>query len=218
MTANILDVEYLTRIASLENQRAALMLYDFKTAFSSVNHKFMWAVLLRIGPPPGILESFPVPLQAPCPTSALARFPLQDFCDYMSHLAGCLLSPLLCADVIDVFLRRLHHKYLSVTRRAFADDIGVIVQHVANLMVIHAEVLTFATISGLALNLPKTILVPSWHSLVASVARLFHDEYPGLAGMTVSYSANCLGVWMGPEGQTLALVEALDKFRKAVPR
>ena len=131
---------------------------------------------------------------------------------------GCPLSPLLFAVVIDIFLRRLHRNFLTTTLRAFADDIGLIVKNVAHLMAIQAEFATFATISGLALNLPKTVLVPLWLSTIPAIAKLINDDYPCLAGMTISYSAKYLGIWMGPEGYTLAWTEALEKFKKAVPR
>ena len=72
-------------------------------------------------------------------------------------------------------------------------------------MGIQAEFQTFATISGLALHMPKTVIVPLWESTVAGVTRLVKDEYPGFAGMTVSYAAKYLGIWMGPEGYKLAL-------------
>jgi hypothetical protein len=115
-------------------------------------------------------------------------------------------------------LRLLHRNYLSTTLRAFADDIGLIVNNVAHLMGIQAEFQTFATISGLALNLPKTVIVPLWESTIAGVTRLINDDYPCLAGMTVSYAAKYLGIWIGPEGYNLAWTEALEKFKKAIPR
>jgi hypothetical protein len=131
---------------------------------------------------------------------------------------GCPLSPLLFAVVIDVFLRRLYRRHLTITLRAFADDIGLVVQHISHLTAVQFDFLAFAKISGLHLNLPKTTLVPLWESTVEAVTHFLRDDYPCLARMTVSYAAKYLGIWMGPLGAAQSWMEPLAKYQKAVRR
>ena len=81
---------------------------------------------------------------------------------------GCPISPLLFAASIDVLLRYIIHSLknrdgVSVrgTIRAFADDIGAVIEdwdHDGPQL--EASFREFATMSGLELNIPKTIAIP----------------------------------------------------------
>eukprot|EP00969_Alexandrium_andersonii_P335038 14806601-Alexandrium_andersonii.AAC.1 len=51
MNYNILQAECAMQRYSLQHPRAIAVFFDFKAAFPSVSHDFMWAVLQGIGPP-----------------------------------------------------------------------------------------------------------------------------------------------------------------------
>ena len=121
-----------------------MVFFDFKAAFPSVNHEFMWAVLEHIGTSPHFLNSFKCVYRGNFQQVVLRGrrsklFPLNS-----GIRQGCPLSPLLFAVVIDIFLRMLHRTHLNMTMRAFADDIGMIVRNIASLAAIHLDFLDFA--------------------------------------------------------------------------
>ena len=87
---------------------------------------------------------------------------------------------------------------LCHAKRACADDIGLVIRHMARLIAVRTEFQTFASISGLHLNLPKTMLVPLWDSTIKTVSRMIAHDYPCLSAMQVPYKAKYLGIWMGP--------------------
>ena len=75
----------------------------------------------------------------------------------------------------------------------------------------------FATISGLHLNLPKTVLVPLWPTTPDALRRTLRDDHPFLASIAIAFAAKYLGVWVGPEGAPQAWQEGVAKYR-ARPR
>ena len=74
---------------------------------------------------------------------------------------GCPISPLLFAASVDVLLRKLMGAVQNGTVRAFADDIGMVVEDFARDGAIFEELfIEFANMSGLELNISKTVLIP----------------------------------------------------------
>ena len=76
---------------------------------------------------------------------------------------------------------------MGITLRAFADDIGAIVPTLATLPLIFDIFSSFARMSGLRLNLPKTWFVPLWATTVASVRKMLKDDYPFMASVGVAF-------------------------------
>ena len=76
---------------------------------------------------------------------------------------GCPLSPLLFAALVDILLRKLLKAFPTGVTRAFADDIGMVIEEWSkDLGTAHSIFSEFASMSGLDLNIPKTVLIPLW--------------------------------------------------------
>ena len=74
---------------------------------------------------------------------------------------GCPLSPLLYAAVSDLYLRRLSRSFPDATLRAWADDLAMVLPGaMAKLSALHQFFDEFFRLSGLRLNVPKTVVVP----------------------------------------------------------
>ena len=52
MYRNILEMDYLSKIYSFREEKAALILFDFKAAFPSVCQEYVWLTLEALGLPP----------------------------------------------------------------------------------------------------------------------------------------------------------------------
>lgn len=77
---------------------------------------------------------------------------------------GCPLSPLLFVLVVDILLRTINKVAPEVLTRAFADDIGAVVPDwELRLPCLQRVFKEFANVSGLDLNISKTICIPLWH-------------------------------------------------------
>ncbi len=70
----------------------------------------------------------------------------------------------------------------------------------------------FGRMSGLRLNLPKTVLIPLWPSSPARVRGMLQDEYPSWASVEVDYAARYLGFVMGPQAQNPLRDKACAKY------
>jgi hypothetical protein len=77
---------------------------------------------------------------------------------------GCPLSPLVFAVVMDVLLRRFdshlpgHH-----THKAFADDVGLVLENIAVQLPVLVTILEeYGRISGMKVNIEKTVGLPLW--------------------------------------------------------
>jgi hypothetical protein len=51
MLRNILEIDFEGQRISIKHKRAAIILFDFRAAFPSLCHDFMWDALLGIGLP-----------------------------------------------------------------------------------------------------------------------------------------------------------------------
>ena len=79
---------------------------------------------------------------------------------------GCPLSPVLFAAVVDLLLRMLRARLgPDVCIRAFADDVGIVLTDVRSQLPLLARALReFGSISGMHINLPKTVGIPLWEA------------------------------------------------------
>ena len=89
------------------------------------------------------------------------RFP--EFAIRAGIRQGCPFSPLIFAVVVDLFLRQLARALRPGHVRAYADDTAAIVEQFARLApAIEYLFRRFEASSGLALNLPKIVVIPLW--------------------------------------------------------
>ena len=218
MIENILDIDASAVHASLLYERACLVLFDFKAAFPSISHAYMWKVLERIRLPAHLLRAFQGFYQGNMQWVKLRGVLAEGFNASTGVRQGCPLSPIIFAVVVDILLRKLLYTHASITLRAFADDIGIVFQRFGDTRAVFADFVAFGRFSGLILNLPKTVLVPLWKCSLPRLRRVILDDLPELAGIELSFSAKYLGWWTGPEGRLRIWDEAVAKYIKAVRR
>jgi len=112
---------------------------------------------------------------------------------------GCPLFPLLFATVADVMLRRLARQFPGDMIRAYADDLAMVFKDLPGqgsaIMKTFEE---YARVSGLHLNLAKTIAIPLWLQSVAYVRSLFASLHPAWNPILWDDHAPYLGFILGP--------------------
>ena len=57
MLRNVADVVFAAQKISISSRRGAIVLFDFKAAFPSLSHDYMWDALVAIGLPPGNVDA-----------------------------------------------------------------------------------------------------------------------------------------------------------------
>jgi hypothetical protein len=128
---------------------------------------------------------------------------------------GCPLSPLLFALCGDLRLRRLQQLLPGDFCRAYADDIGLVCKDVfasAQLFVPALE--KFAAISGLALNLGKTVFVPLGDDTLDSFRQELELRFAGWGAAGVRWWADYLGFTLGPESQGRSWRKAMLQYTR----
>ena len=206
-----------TYYASLsKKQQAFILLLDFKKAYDSVSHKFLLAVLEKIGLPDWVKNA----------VRNLLR-------DQVTHLTrpfqgppipigrgvkqGCPLSPLLFILVIDTLVRRLER--LPITSKAFADDIGIVFGDIESLRDIQTQVDLYCVASGAAINQSKTVLIPSTPITAALRNWVRSTRWPKVK---VKKRGLYLGVCVGLDVNTTtvfdtAIAKLVDRFKDYRP-
>ena len=140
------------------------MLIDFKAAFPSINHDYLFICLKEVG--------------FPTPALRVVRRLYQDgHCEVASGGAhwpgfpmnsgirqGCPLSPMLFAVVMDILLRAIPRALNTESHHwAFADDVGVVMSSAREQLPALRNLLTrFGSISGMEVNIKKTVVIPLW--------------------------------------------------------
>jgi hypothetical protein len=128
MLRNVLDIDFGAQKISVKSKSGVLMLFDFKAAFPSMSHDFMWDTLLAIGLPPAYINMLKLFYTDNNHTLCLGG---QDFPSVVVRSGvrqGCPLSPLLFALCADVLLRELGQILCGdELARAFADDTAAVI-------------------------------------------------------------------------------------------
>jgi len=163
MLNNVVDIDYEAMRVSLKCEKGAVVFFDFKAAFPSVSHRFLMHSLRSIGLPDHALAFIDVLYSHNNCIISHKGCQFEGFGMHSGVRQGCPISPLLFAAAVDILLRRLRQQIPNVAVRAFADDIGMVVEewevHGRIAQTIFSE---FANMSGLKLNLPKTVVIPLW--------------------------------------------------------
>ena len=125
---------------------------------------------------------------------------------------------LLFALAVDFFLRRLQSVIPSQVTKAFADDIGAVLPNFkSHGTLLMTQFIGFARISGLYLNLPKTVLIPLWKFDPAVHTSLLERLYPLWAGCVLATHGRYLGFQEGPFTASTSWDLPLAKFRERGP-
>ena len=125
--------------------------------------------------------------------------------------ARCRLCSSLCGDLL---LRKLRTALPEDLLRAYADDTALVTRDVwqsaTTFVPLFAE---FASISGLAFNLCKTVFVPLGDMSLDSFRGQLERLFPGWGAANVRHWAEYLGFVLGPDGTEKTWRKALVKVR-----
>jgi hypothetical protein len=199
MLHNVLELDGEMRSASLQAERPAAVFFDFAAAFPSLAHDFLQDVMEHLQLPRHF-QAFIANLYFGngCKIAA-AGDSHEGFSIRAGIRQGCPLSPLLFALCGDLLLRRIQHLLPGDLCRAYADDIGMVCKDLfgsAQLFVPAFE--EFAVISGLALNLGKTVFIPLGDDTVADFRLELESRFAGWGAANVRWWADYLGFTLGP--------------------
>ncbi len=129
MLSNVLTVDHEAMTISLEQDTGAIVLFDFRAAFPSLERSFMTRTLRWLGMPARQLNLIVAMHDRTRVKIRAAGEEGEGFEMTRGIRQGCPLSPLIFAVVVDILLRRiskvLGHKGLT---RAFADDTAVVLE------------------------------------------------------------------------------------------
>ena len=212
MLHNVVEVDAGMRAASLRTDTAGAVFFDFAAAFPSLAHEYMLDVLRSLQVPPEVIR-FVANLYTGNGCKIAAAGALYDgFCVRAGIRQGCPLSPLLFALCGDLLLRRLHSSLPEDLLRGYADDTALVADDVLKSTAAFVPLFTeFADLSGLALNLAKTVFIPlndvSLENFRGQLARL----HPGWGAAGVRHWAEYLGFVLGPEGGAKTWSKAIAK-------
>ena len=111
---------------------------------------------------------------------------------------GCPISPLLFALVADILLRKLATHFPLAFTRAFADDTAMLTH---NLLTTASPILSlfseYGSISGLHLNLPKTVAIPLWLASLQEIKQQLTSIDRGWSPVGFAWTAKYLGLYVG---------------------
>ena len=211
MINNILDIDYNAMSVSLLHDKGALLLFDFKAAFPSVSHDFLIHSLRSIGLPDHALNFIRALYDCNKCNISYKGSVYPGFDMGRGVRQGCPISPLLFAAAVDVLLRTLQLRLPSSTIKAFADDIGAVVTdfpaHVSTLERTFSE---FEEMSGLDLNIKKTICIPLWEEGVTDVTSMLRNG--AWKDLTVATHGTYLGFVQGPGKEGKSWSKPITKY------
>ena len=217
MLSNVVDIEMEAMRISLKSDKGAVVLFDFQAAFPSLSHEYMMSVLGHIGVPTGSL-SFVKALynRTKCVVSCKGGRH-EGFVQTAGIRQGCPLSPLLFAVTVDLLLRKLSATSVSSMIRAFADDTAMTFpDFFADGGAIMDVFRQFEEISGMALNLPKTVAIPLWLDPMRVCEREIAERLQGWTGVRVEDASMYLGFYIGPGKGTRSWDKPLQKYSQRV--
>jgi hypothetical protein len=219
MLSNIIEIDYHAMTVSLKREKGAVLFFDFKAAFPSVSHAFLRESLELIGVPPSAIAFINALYDNNYCDLAFKGNIYEGFGMACGVRQGCPISPMLFAAAVDVLLRRLQTKIDGAEVRAFADDIGPIVQDWARdcgtAQTIFKE---FATMSGLELNIPKTVCIPLWPEGIEEIQADPVHNSSDWAALKITDHSKYLGFSSGPGKGDSSWDQPLSKYTKRVCR
>jgi endonuclease/exonuclease/phosphatase family metal-dependent hydrolase len=220
MLLNLIDVDTAAQKISVRSSRGAIVLFDFRAAFPSMNHAFMWETLKEAGIPTEFIDAIRalytnnkhwIKVHGGLFDGPIVRSGVRQ---------GCPHSGLLFAICADVLLLRLQDalKGEDETVRAFADDTAVVLcDYVCAAPIIDKLFSEFAEISKLELNISKTILIPLWPlSSERGLRNLVTELCPRWKQIAIRNRGKYLGFWIGPHAGDNSWTAPLSKFNARI--
>ena len=207
----------------LLNSIPVALLFDYASAFPSVSHAWIRYLLLLISIPDGI---FSLIMAMYNKNKAFMLTP--DGIMFMFYilcgvLQGCPLSGSLFVMVIDplLFMLKIHIEDTGLgIVRACADDIGVSLRKLQDVIFFEQIFSRFTKISGLSLNAKKCVIIltciSASKSNVEFVRKWLSHNVPAWQNMIICDGAKYLGIFLGPKVKQLLWKKPLEKFKDRV--
>ena len=217
MMSNVVDVDYEAMTVSLTAEFGALILFDFKAAFPSISHDYLFDVLRHLGLPPEAMHVVEALYNGNRCVISCGGTKSPGFTMQAGIRQGCPLSPLLFAVVVDLMLRKLSALSPHDLLRAFADDTAMVTSNWWDIAAsVQSAFEEFGTISGLILNLPKTVLIPLWPAPLENVKAELARRLPAWAAVEVARWGTYLGFATGPGKQDHSWDKPLLKYQQRI--
>jgi len=215
MLNNVIDIDYDSMRISLKCRRGMLVLFDFKAAFPSVAHQFLKASLSAIGLPEHALNLIEALYDKNYCNISFKGQLFNGFEMLCGVRQGCPISPLLFAAAVDVLLRILQKRIPEGVFRAFADDIGAVLEDWDRDSVIAEQLFNeFAEMSGLDLNIEKTVAIPLWEGGKEDLEQSLRGSARPWRNMCIAEEGTYLGFCVGPGRCGKSWKKPLLKFMK----
>ena len=101
--------------------------------------------------------------------------------------------------------------------KAFADDVGLVIRNVEHSLPVLVRTLkVFSEISGMHINLPKTVGIPLWTEEVGDVKARVAEVAPAWAGLPLADHATYLGCEVGPGKVGKERSRAAKRFKQKI--
>jgi len=215
MLHNVIEIDYDAMTVSMKCERGMLVLFDFKAAFPSVAHDFLKTSLAAVGLPEHALHFIEALYDNNYCNIAFQGTTYEGFDMQSGVRQGCPISPLLFAASVDVLLRILQKRISDGTFKAFADDIGAVFQNWDTDSSTAAAIFKeFAEMSGLELNIQKTVCIPLWDENIEDVQRTFRTAGGLWQNVCVAAEGTYLGFKVGPGSPNKSWEKPLKKFEQ----
>jgi hypothetical protein len=199
----------------VKTNAGAILLFDFRAAFPSMDHSFMWETLEAVGFPTEYIKALK---QFYTNNKHFMQVGGDIFPSVMVESGvrqGCPISPLLFVICADILLRELGALTSGEELvRAFADDTAMVVEdYTRSLPILARKFSEFERISGLALNIRKTVFIPLWCSAVGvNLRTLVRESCPAWRDIRLDSKGKYLGFFIGPGAGTLSWERPVRKF------
>lgn len=195
-----------------------MILFDFSTAFPSLDREFVALVLAEMGVAEGV-QNVIQGMYAPSWTSVgRPDGPATlGFCVATGVPQGCPLSGIVFACATVALIKMLVAEVGANNVCLLADDTAVVVDRVQQLVGVRAAFEAYAAATALRLKEEKCVLIPLIRdSTDAATIEAYHQliaaEVPKWRGFRVALSATYLGVPVGPN------VTPLERWRKPMQK
>ena len=164
MLSNIVVIDQKAMRISLRCKQGAIILFDFKAAFPSVERGFMMETIRWLGMPEAETNLIEALYNNTTAMIRLGGHEGNRFDMSRGIRQGCPLSPIIFAVIVDMLLRKLDRTLGEEgCTRAFADDTAVVTNNIFEKLRDIAKLFEeYGQLSGLDLNYNKTIIVPLW--------------------------------------------------------